>query len=91
MSGHGKAPIAQSHQRQLSLKADEIQERSVDVKVDLEQNSISTTCINNDIKVDQEQDPSQRGGAHFGEHQLRGWFCLRYQVFSIGLMLDLII
>ena len=45
VSGHGKAPIAQSHQRQLSLKADEIQERSVDVKVDLKQNSIFTTFV----------------------------------------------
>ena len=51
----------------------------------------SHNICNDDVKVDQEQDPAQRGGADLGEHQLRGWFCLRYQAFSLRLLLDLII
>ena len=50
VSGHGKAPIAQSHQRQLSLKADEIQERLIKNKTLL--NVVEPTLENTSLEVD---------------------------------------
>lgn len=49
VSGHGKAPIAQSHQRQLSLKADEIQERLIKNKTLL--NVVEPTLENTPLEV----------------------------------------
>jgi hypothetical protein len=49
VSGHGKAPIAQSHQRQLSLKADEIQERLIKNKTLL--NVVEPTLENTSLEV----------------------------------------
>ena len=50
VSGHGKAPIAQSHQRQLSLKADEIQERLIKNKTLL--NVVEPTLENTSLEVE---------------------------------------
>ena len=47
--GQGKAPIAQSHQRQLSLKADEIQERLIKNKTLL--NVVEPTLENTSLEV----------------------------------------
>ena len=49
VSGHGKAPIAQSHQRQLSLKADEVQERLIKNKTLL--NVVEPTLENTSLEV----------------------------------------
>ena len=49
VAGHGKAPIAQSHQRQLSLKADEIQERLIKNKTLL--NVVEPTLENTSLEV----------------------------------------
>merc|ERR1719400_2229071 len=49
VSGHGKAPIAQSHQRQLSLKSSEIQERLIKNKTLL--NVIEPTLENTSLEV----------------------------------------
>jgi len=49
VSGAGRAPIAQSHQRQLSLKADEIQERLIKNKTLL--NVVEPTLENTPLEV----------------------------------------
>ena len=54
VSGHGKAPIAQSHQRQLSLKADEIQERLIKNKTLL--NVVEPTLENTSLEVGADSD-----------------------------------